>query len=101
MARIIWSPQALEDVESIRQFIAREAPRTARSFVQRIFDTVERLQRFPRSGGIVPEARNENLREIRVKKYRIIYRVLDDAAVEIVTVYHGSRLLDLALLRDS
>ena len=99
MARVIWSPQALEDVASIRQFIAREAPRTARAFVQRIFDTVERLERFPLGGQIVPEVGSELFREIRIKKYRIIYRLRDEETVEIVTVYHGSRLLDLALLR--
>ncbi len=96
MARLSWSPQALEDVEAIRRFIARDAPRTARTFVQRIFETVERLRRFPLSGGMVPELGSEEFREIRLKKYRIIYRVADAQAVEIVTVYHGSRLLDAA-----
>ncbi len=97
MARIIWSPQALEDIEAIRQYIARDAPRTAKGFVQRIFATVERLNRFPLAGGIVPEIGSQEFREIRLKKYRIIYRVLNQQSVEIVTVYHGSRLLDLAL----
>lgn len=101
MARITWSPQALEDIESIRRFIARDAPRTAGGFVQRIFQTAERLRRFPLSGSIVPELGSDAFREIRLKKYRIIYRVADPQTVEIVTVYHGSRLLDLALfLRD-
>lgn len=97
MARVIWSPQALDDLEVIRDFIAVDAPRTARSFIQRIFETVERLKRFPLSGTKVPELRREEFREIRLKKYRIIYRIQSEERVEIVTVYHGSRLLDLDL----
>ncbi|MCP3958258.1 MAG: type II toxin-antitoxin system RelE/ParE family toxin [bacterium] len=97
MARVIWSPQALDDIEAIRAFIARDAPRTAKRFVQRIFETVGRLERFPLAGPPVPELGSVEFREIRLKKYRIIYRVLEPEAVEIVTVYHGSRLLDLAL----
>ena len=97
MARIIWSPQALEDLDVIREFIAVDAPRTARSFIQRIFKAVERLERFPLSGALVPELRGNEFREIRLKKYRIIYRVHSEDRVEIVTVYHSSRLLDLDL----
>lgn len=94
MARLIWSPQALDDVEAIRAFIARDAPRTAQVFVQRLFDSVDRLERFPLSGAIVPEVGRETFREIRVKSYRVIYRVETPGLVEIVTVYHSARLLD-------
>jgi len=100
MARIIWSPQSLEDVDVIRELIARDAPRTAERFIRRIFKTVERLERFPLSGSLVPELRDESFREIRLKRYRIIYRVLKRDAVEIVTVHHGARLLDLDLFLE-
>ncbi len=97
MARIIWSPQSLDDIDAIREFIAADAPRTAKSFIRKIFARVERLQCFPLSGSIVPELRREDFREVRLKKYRIIYRIHGEDRVEIVTVYHGSRLLDLDL----
>ncbi len=101
MARVIWSPQALEEIEDIRRFIARDAPRTAQRFVQRIFQAVDRLEHFPLAGGMVPELRRADLREIRLKKYRIIYRVCEQELVEIATVHHGSRLLDLNLFQES
>lgn len=93
MARLRWSPQALDDVEAIRAFIARDAPRTAQIFVQRIFDSVERLERFPLAGAIVPEVGLEIYREIRIKRYRIIYRVETPDLFEIVTVNHGASVL--------
>ena len=102
MARLIWSPDSLDDLAEIRRYIAKDAPRAAQNFVQRIFGVAERLQSFPRSGQIVPEQDEQNIREIHLKKYRIIYRVItesaDDERVEIVTIQNGSRLLDLERL---
>ncbi len=97
MARVIWSPQALDDLDAIRDFIAVDAPRTAQRFIRRIFERVDRLESFPLSGTIVPALGRKEFREVLLKKYRIIYRVHTEELVEIVTVYHGSRLLDLDL----
>ncbi len=94
MAEIIWSPEALADLAAIREFIARDAPRSATRFIQRIFSRVEQLKHFPTSGRMVPELGREDFREISIKRYRIIYRVREEKLVEIVTVYHGARLLD-------
>ncbi|MCP4660957.1 MAG: type II toxin-antitoxin system RelE/ParE family toxin [bacterium] len=98
MAAVRWTLQALADVDAICEFIARDAPRTAKRFGQRLFQAVEPLERFPRSGRIVPELRREDVRELRLKRYRIIYRILDEETVEVLTVYHGSRSLDLDIL---
>lgn len=98
MARVRWTPQATEDVDNLCEFIARDAPRTAKRVGQRIFAAVKPLERFPLSGQIVPEFRRPDIREVRLKRYRIIYRVLDEDTLEILTVYHGSRLLDVDIL---
>jgi len=45
-----WTQQALADVESIGEFIARDALSVARMFVERIFEAVKCLDIFPRSG---------------------------------------------------
>jgi toxin ParE1/3/4 len=55
--------------------------------------TVERLADFPNSGRVVPELKDPAIREILFGSYRIVYRVKGDL-VEVLTVYHGSRLLD-------
>ncbi len=93
MARVSWTKQALADVDEICAYIARSAPRTAKSFGQRIFAAAERLERFPLSGQIVPEIGQADIREIRLQRYRIVYRALEDET-EILTVYHSARLLD-------
>ena len=64
MARVRWSNQALADLEAIGDFIARDAPSVAQVFVERVFAAVTRLEAFPRSGRVVPEIGQEDIREI-------------------------------------
>src|SRR5688572_20498547 len=56
--------QALDDLESVCLFIARDAPRYAELFAVRVFHATERLEQFPQSGRIVPEAGRDDIREI-------------------------------------
>jgi len=45
VVRINWTSQALDDLEAIWEFIARDAPRYAQLFANRIFEVVEQLRR--------------------------------------------------------
>ena len=73
-------------------FIARNAPRYAEIFANRVFEAADRLAEFPLMGRVVPEIGREEIREIIVQGYRIIYRLSGDEA-EILTLHHGARLL--------
>ena len=48
--------------------------------------------RFPRVGHKVPEFDDENIRELAVYSYRIIYRLQGDEVV-IAAVIYGKRIL--------
>jgi plasmid stabilization system protein ParE len=61
-------------------------------FVERVFAAVKRLETFPRSGRVVPEIGQEDIREIIVGSYRIVY-VVSEEEVNILTVFHAARLL--------
>ena len=93
MAQVRWTPQAADDLDAIAEFIGRDSPHFAGFFVANILQTVEQLIDFPESGRIVPEIGNKSIREVIFGSYRIIYRRRSEA-VEILTVYHGARLLD-------
>lgn len=90
MTRIIWSPQAIRDVESIRAFIAQDSPAYAELEARRIVAAVERLHVFPESGRRVPERRDAALREVVAAPYRIVYRLRNGVA-EVATVFRASR----------
>jgi toxin ParE1/3/4 len=48
--KIIWSPAALEDVESIAEYIARDSEFYARAIVDKILARVRQLKEFPKTG---------------------------------------------------
>jgi addiction module RelE/StbE family toxin len=94
VTQIIWSPQAIEDVEAIRAYVARDSPRYADLLVERLVSAVEGLDTGPLSGRVVPEVGDDTVREVIYGNYRIVYRVRPDL-VEVVTVFHGARLFRL------
>ena len=94
MAEVRWTPQALDDLEAVCLFIARDAPPVSAIFAQQAFEATDRLAGFPESGRIVPEMNDPNFREIMFGNYRLIYRLLS-GDVDILTVHHGSRLLNV------
>jgi addiction module RelE/StbE family toxin len=91
VTKLLWSPQALRDLESIRDYIAADSPQYAALVVERIVVGVERLRDFPESGRIVPERNDREIREVIVRPYRIVYR-LRPGVVEIATVFRASRI---------
>jgi toxin ParE1/3/4 len=93
MAEVRWTPQAIEDIDNIAKYIAKDSTKYAFVQVQEFFDAALMLEEFPQSGRIVPEVGTKNIREIIVGFYRIIYRIRNANLVEIITVYHSYRLL--------
>ena len=92
--KIIWSPLAIDRVAEIAQYIALDSPNSAQKWVDLTFQVVERLERFPKSGRIVPEIKQDDFREIIHGNYRIIYRLKSDI-VSILTVKHGRQILPI------
>jgi len=88
--KVIWSEQALQDVEHIRDYIAQDSPAYARSFVERLLQATRHLPQFPHSGRVMPEANSPGIREVIYQGYRIVYRLRNET-IEIVMVVHGSR----------
>ena len=94
MTDVVWSPEALRDLEAIRSYVAQDSAAYADLVVRRIVAAVERLRLFPESGRVVPERNDPSIREVIVRPYRVVYR-LREGAVEIVTVFRASRLFSL------
>ena len=75
MVQIRLTDSAWEDLDSITDYIAQDSLRYAQEFGNDIFKRIEQLKEFPKSGRIVPEFRNEEMRELIMGKYRIVYRL--------------------------
>jgi addiction module RelE/StbE family toxin len=94
VTKIRWTEQAVADLRSIREFIERDSPRYGRLVAERLYQATERLEQFPRSGRVVREVGRDDLRELIVGDYRIVYRLEPDAVV-LLMVFRGSRLFPI------
>lgn len=90
--KLIWSPAARDDLHDIVVFIARDNQHRAMSFGYELISETDRLREFPELGRIVPEYRNDGIREIIVRPYRIVYRVDQERKLcQIARVWHSAR----------
>ncbi|HEV2146237.1 MAG TPA: type II toxin-antitoxin system RelE/ParE family toxin [Longimicrobiaceae bacterium] len=96
--RVVWSPAALEDVEAIAEYIARDSAQYAAAVVRKFRDTARSLREFPRSGRSVPEFEDESIREKLVYSYRLIYRI-EAGLVTIAAVVHARQSFETGVGR--
>jgi plasmid stabilization system protein ParE len=90
---LIWSREALDDIDAIAEYISRDSIYYANRVVERLLQLGESLLGQPNLGRIVPELNDPNVREQFVYSYRLIYEVKDDA-IYVLAVIHGKRLLE-------
>ena len=90
MAFVTWTDNALEDVEAICFYIARNSPGAAEVFADSLFAASRQLEQFPRMGRRVPEVLHGEVRELILGNYRLAYRIVGDE-VQVLTVYHSAR----------
>ncbi|MFN3878145.1 MAG: type II toxin-antitoxin system RelE/ParE family toxin [Brevundimonas sp.] len=86
--KLIWAPEALQDVEEGVAYIARDSIAAAIAVEDRIIAAAEGLPDLPHKG----RARTGGRRELVVAStpFKLIYR-LEDRAVVVVRVWHMSR----------
>ena len=90
--KVIWTEEALMDVESIAKYIEKDSFFYASSVVSKILDTSKLISTFPLSGRIIPEEESELVREHFIYNYRLIYEI-ENTTVYVLAVVHGKRVL--------
>ena len=91
--RITWSPLAVQQGLETAEFIALDKPEAAARWAESAFKTVERLGDLPKSGRMVPEIGRDEVREIVLGSFRIVYR-MEIEKVFILTVRQSRRQFD-------
>lgn len=89
-----WTDEALENLWEIEKFIGRDNSNQAESFVNYLIEKVKSIAQNTHMGRIVPEIANPEIRELIVKKYRIIYRI-QEKCIEVITIFEGHKLLKI------
>ena len=88
--KVAWTEHAYEQLDEAMAFIARDRPDTAMEWLDRILETGESLCELPERGRVVPEVSRNEVRELIISPYRLVYRV-DENSVTITMVLHERR----------
>jgi plasmid stabilization system protein ParE len=62
MAGSLISPEALQDLQSIQEFVALDNPHAAEKIIDQLFAAFENLAKFPHIGHRRPDLTNRNVR---------------------------------------
>ena len=91
MRVLLWTLQARADLAAISAFISQDSPHYASVIIARLIAATDRLVPFPESGRTVPEFENPLIREVVLKPYRIVYRLVGVDEIHVLTVHHASQ----------
>ena len=70
-----WTDRARRDLLAIGRYIARDNPVAARQWVEHLRARAQHAATAPHVGSMVPELQREDIREVFLRTYRIVYRV--------------------------
>lgn len=86
-----FTPSARVQLLGAVVYIRRDNSVAADAFLRRVRKALSRLQKFPRSGRLLPEFPDLPFREVIVSPYRVFYRV-KGTTIWVVAVWHGAQL---------
>lgn len=90
MVEIRWTNQALDDIEKIAEYISKDSIKYAKIQTERFFIAAEILVKKHKAGRVVPEINKISIRELILGNYRIIYKVLNNKRIDILTIHHSA-----------
>ncbi len=86
--KIVYTPEAIEDLARLREFIESNNPEAAGRIANSLLDGVKKLKRFPHLGMQVSKAPNpELMRDLVLGNYVARYLVLDKT-INILRIWH-------------
>lgn len=91
---IRWSPRGKQRLLGCMRYIAEQSQDwpTVINWRDMVYAAVEHLEDFPESGSTVRELNRDDIRQVLVGDYRVIYRVRRRTP-EIISVRHGHFLI--------
>ncbi len=82
-AKLIWSIEAVDDLDAIAQYIHRDSPLHAQRVVDAALELAESIAEQPLAGRMVPELRDAAIRE------RFLYRTISKSSMSRVCGQHA------------
>lgn len=87
---VIWTHHAKAQLRHIHDYIAQDSTFYAKRVSEDLVSKTLVLDNLPRLGRVVPELNEENIREIPLYSYRVLYEIKPNQ-IEILAVIHKRR----------
>jgi addiction module RelE/StbE family toxin len=96
--KIEYLPSSAKDLTEIVDYIKIDSPQSAMDFIDKIDESISRLEQFPFLGVVPKDIRLQSLgyRMLIIENYLVFYVVFDDI-VEIRRIISGKRKYDFLL----
>jgi toxin ParE1/3/4 len=88
--RIVFTDEALRDLDEILDFIAAHYPTIVSPFQQRLRTVLQRVRKWPKSAEEVEQRPGVRVVPLIRYPYKIFYQAATDA-VEILHIHHAAR----------
>jgi toxin ParE1/3/4 len=90
--QVVLTASARRDLQDIIRYISIDDPEAALQFGRFLIHHTRNLSQFPKRGRVVPELSDESIREIIVRRYRIVYRVdHHNRLIQVIRFWHARR----------
>ena len=90
--KVIWTDEAIDDLRQIVAYISRHNPVAAVKLGEALVEKSMLLAAHPRFGRVFRKVGKDNIREMVIAPYRLIYELDDTNAVVFVRLlHHGAR----------
>jgi toxin ParE1/3/4 len=88
--RVVYTVEALADLDGILRYIANHHPAISEAFENRLHAVVARIARWPESAQEVVERPGVRMAPLIRYPYKIFYRISNET-VEILHIHHAAR----------
>ena len=87
---VVWTYAARADLLEALEYLVEKSPDASAAFLADVEKLAASLAQFPHRGAVVEELEFENLRQVFVGRYRLVYRV-EKGGVAVLRLIHGRR----------
>ncbi|WP_158994345.1 type II toxin-antitoxin system RelE/ParE family toxin [Mucilaginibacter sp. L196] len=91
--KIVYSKISLQNLREIYDYIRRNLPYYAKYEIQLIRTAIKKLKDNPLLGKVFEKSEDEFTRELIYRNYRIIYDIIQDKEINILSIHHHARLI--------
>lgn len=98
--KVVLTDEALADLESIGDYIARDNPARAATFVAELIDRARGLFKMPKRFPVVARYAHLDVRRCVHGNYLIFYRIEPDR-ISVLHILHGARDYEAILFPDA